>query len=140
MAAPVYMMPGPIGDRKVYLVSKDEKDEPGHRAIEISVSLQDSVHWVSKEGNKFKVRELRPIAKDPCPPATDKERDSKSFAMAEDLADAPYPFYRKFPDESQHAFQISSGPARPEAIGYTYEAHFVFEDGDECDPHIHIGS
>ena len=139
-AARVYVMPGPIGDRKVYLVRKHEQEEPGHRPVEISVSLQDSVHWVSNEGQKFRVRELKPIHKDSATLTTDRQRDPKSLSSEEELANAPTPFYRRFPEENRdYAFQISSGPARPEAIGYTYEAHFEFDDGAEIDPHIHIG-
>jgi hypothetical protein len=125
--ARVYVMPGPIGDRKVYLVRKEEKEEPGHPALEISVSLQDSVHWVSRDERKFSVIKLKAIKKG-CDILTDEES-----------AIAPRAFYRRFPDDNQdHEFQISSGPARPEAIGYTYEAHFDFEDGSQCDPHLQV--
>lgn len=125
--ARVYVMPGPIGDRKVYLVRKEEKEEPGHPALEISVSLQDSVHWVSSEERKFKVVKLKAIKKD------------RATLSEKELANAPRPFYRRFPEDNKEPeFQISSGPARPDAIGYTYEAHFEFEDGNQCDPHIHV--
>ena len=138
--ARVYVMPGPIGDRKVYLVRQQEQEKPDHPAVEISVSLQDSVHWVSNEG-RFRVKELKAIDyQDPTCLTTDRQKDPISSASEKDLVNAPTPFYRNFPDENrEYAFQISSGPARPECIGYTYEAHFEFEDGAQTDPHIHIG-
>src|SRR5437870_13639666 len=52
-AAKLYEMPGEIGDRKVYVVREGEEphDHPG---IDISISKQDSVHWISY-GKKFRV-------------------------------------------------------------------------------------
>jgi hypothetical protein len=118
-AAKLYEMPGEIGDRKVYVV-REGQEPHDHPGIDISISKQDSVHWVSY-GKKFRVTKLVPI---------DKKKDS-----------APeHPFYREFPDENlEHTYQINSGPARPEALDHTYEAHFHFEDGSEADPHIRVG-
>jgi hypothetical protein len=121
--AKLYVLPGEIGDRKVYVVRKDYEEPKDHPAIEISVSLQDSVHWISYE-NKFRVAKLVPrgVNADKAP---------------------PHPFYREFPENPttgpSHAYQTNSGPARPDAIGFTYEAHFEFEDGSSLDPHIRVG-
>src|SRR6267142_4319644 len=105
--AKLYVMPGEIGDRKVYVVREGEEPHD-HPEVEISISKQDSVHWVSY-GKKFKVAKLVPV---------DKEKSS-----------APkHPFYREFPGENpEHTYQINSGPARPDALGHIYEAHFDFE-------------
>jgi len=118
-AAKLYEMPGEIGDRKVYVV-REGQEPHDHPGIDISISKQDSVHWISY-GKKFRVTKLVPI---------DEKKDS-----------APeHPFYREFPGENpEHTYQINSGPARPEAQDHTYEAHFHFEDGSEADPHIRVG-
>ncbi len=106
--AKLYVIPGEIGDRKVYVVSEGEEPKD-HPEVDVSISRQDSVHWISY-GKKFRVTKLVPI---------DEKKDS-----------APeHPFYR----------EINSGPARPEALNHTYEAHFQFEDDSEADPHIRIG-
>ena len=117
--AKLYVIPGEIGDRKVYVV-RDAEEPKDHPEVEISISKQDSVHWVSYS-KKFRVTKLVPI---------DEERDS-----------APeHPFYREFPGENpDHTYQVNSGPARPEALNHVYEAHFNFEDGSEADPHIRVG-
>jgi hypothetical protein len=121
-AAKLYVLPGEIGDRKVYLVRKDYEEPRDHPAIPISVSLQDSVHWISYE-KKFRVAKLVPKGAN-----ADKA--------------PPQPFYREFPEQSDtgpiHSYQTNSGPARPEAVGFTYEAHFEFEGGGGYDPHIKV--
>src|SRR5438445_13264871 len=91
-AAKLYEMPGEIGDRKVYVVREGEEphDHPG---IDISISKQDSVHWISY-GKKFRVTKLVPI---------DEKKDS-----------APeHPFYREFPGENperseEHTSELQS--------------------------------
>jgi hypothetical protein len=121
--AKLYVLPGEIGDRKVYVVRKDYEEPKDHPPIEISVSLQDSVHWISYE-KKFRVKKLVP-----------KPENSNRVPP-------PQPFYREFPEPTgtgpTHAYQVNSGPARPEAIGFTYEALFEFEDGSGYDPHIKV--
>ena len=120
--AEVFQFPGEIGDRKIYVVH-DEPEPEGHPAIQISISRQDSVHWISYS-KRFRVSKLKFLCKEKgvvgVPP--------------------PHPFYREFPRDSQEfTAQINSGPARPEAEGFTYEAFFEFEDGSHVDPHIQIG-
>ena len=112
-----------IGERKVEDISKPEP--PDHPPLQISVERQDSVHWISS-AKKFQVVRLE-----------FKERTND----AKQDCDAPeHPFYRKFPDDNNgNASQVDSGPARPEAIGLIYKAHFRFEDGEMYDPHIQIG-
>ena len=117
--AKLYVIPGEIGDRKVYVVREGEEPKD-HPEVEISISKQDSVHWVSY-GKKFRVTKLVPI-------------DEKRHCAPE------HPFYREFPGHNQdHTYQINSGPARPEALNHVYEAHFDFDDGSEADPHIRVG-
>jgi hypothetical protein len=124
-AAKVYVMPseGPlseIGDRKVYLVHEVEPED--HPAIDISISRQDSVHWISSD-RRFRVTELK--LKYKCKGADDNPPEQ--------------PFYRTFPDDNREfAYQVNSGPARPGTHECTYEAHFEFEDGTQGDPHIQI--
>lgn len=119
--AEVYQFPGEIGDRKIYVVH-DEPEPADHPAIQISISRQDSVHWVSYS-KRFRVSGLKFLS---------KEKDVG--------VPPPHPFYRKFPDDSRdYEVQINSGPARPEAEGCTYEAFFEYEDGSHVDPHIQIG-
>lgn len=122
--AKLYEFPGEIGDRKVYVIRKGEKEPEDHPPLEISFSKQDSVHWVSYE-MKFRVLKLEPIEeKADCAPAQ--------------------PFYREFPEPidggPKYAYQINTGPAKFSAIGFSYKAHFEFEDGSLYDPHIHVGN
>jgi hypothetical protein len=117
--AKLYVIPGEIGDRKVYVVREGEEPKK-HPEVYVSISRQDSVHWISYE-KKFRVTKLVPI-------------DGKKGSAPK------HPFYREFPgDNLVHTYQINSGPARPEALNHTYEAHFHFEDDTESDPHIRIG-
>ena len=117
--AKLYVIPGEIGDRKVYVVREGEEPKD-HPEVDVSISRQDSVHWISY-GKRFRVTKLVPI-------------DEKKGSAPE------HPFYREFPgDNSDHTYQINSGPARPEALNHIYEAHFHFEDDSEADPHIRIG-
>jgi hypothetical protein len=119
--ARVFEFPGEIGDRKIYVVH-NAPEPADHPAIQISISRQDSVHWISYS-QKFRVRELK-----------FKDNGDKAGVHPEQ------PFYREFPrDSGEFQAQINSGPARPEAEGCTYEAFFEFEDGSQVDPHIQIG-
>jgi hypothetical protein len=121
-AAKVYQFPGEIGDRKIYVVHNGP-ESADHPPIEISLSRQDSVHWTSYT-QRFRVRALK--FKDKLPWAQGKPPE--------------HPFYRRFPDDSpEFEVQINSGPARPDACGFIYEAFFEFEDGSKVDPHIQIG-
>jgi hypothetical protein len=116
----------PPGELKPYYI--DWKNPPGqdepHKETDISVSLQDSVYWYCDK--KFRVLSVKPDPENP---------------------DAPYPFYRQFPEEApegqpKHVNQINSGPAKPESVpsgqkkGYLYKPVFEFEDGTTFDPHI----
>ena len=86
----------PLGERKKYYIDwrNPPKEEDRHREIYMYVSLQDTVHWYCDK--KFRVRSVKPAPENP---------------------DAPYPFYRRFPeDQPEFAFQVNSGPARPEAV------------------------
>lgn len=119
--AKVFEFPGEIGDRRIYVVH-NEPEPADHPAIQISISRQDSVHWISYS-QKFRVSELK-----------FKYNDKGT----QDHPD--HPFYREFPrDSGEFQAQINSGPARPEAEGCTYEAFFEYEDGSHVDPHIQIG-
>jgi hypothetical protein len=120
-AAKLYVIPGELGDRKVYVVRKGEVEPEDlaslehHPALEISVARQDSVHWISYE-QRFRVAKIQPLTSGPA-----------------------HPFFRKFPEDNpEFAFQINSGPARQEAVGHVYRARFEFEDGCAADPHIRI--
>jgi hypothetical protein len=118
---PCEPVPGELGDRKVYLV-KDEPEPKNHPALQISIARQDSLHWVSYS-KRFRVDSLR--LKEKLPGAEEEAPE--------------HPFYRKFPDDNPElAFQVDSGPPRPESHDCVYEAHFKFEDGAEADPHIQI--
>ena len=121
--APLYTIPRKLGENKVYDVCAEEPED--HPALQISVERQDSVHWVSAD-KKFRVSKL-----------TFQERTEE----ADDNCEVPdQPFYRKFPEDNRdYAYQINSGPARPEAIDLIYKATFEFEDGTIVDPHIQIG-
>ena len=122
-AAKLYEFPGEIGDRKVYIIRNGEEKPEPHPALEISFSKQDTVHWLCYE-QKFRVLKLE---------------------AAEEGADcAPaHPFYREFPEGEQsgpkYGYQVNTGPAKFESIGFTYKAHFEFEDGSRFDPHIKVG-
>ena len=111
-------MPEPIGERKLYKIYWNTPAKK-HPELEISVRLQDSVHWICDE-KKFRVLKVEP----------DPQRNPN----------APRPFYREFPDDKcEYAFQVNSGPARPAACGFWYKPLFEFEDGSTLDPHIHVG-
>ena len=55
--AKVFEFPGEIGDRRIYVVH-NEPEPADHPAIQISISRQDSVHWISYS-QKFRVSELK---------------------------------------------------------------------------------
>ena len=83
--AKLYVIPGEIGDRKVYVVSEGEEPKD-HPEVDVSISRQDSVHWISY-GKKFRVTKLVPI---------DEKKDS-----------APeHPFYREFPGENPDLIEV----------------------------------
>jgi hypothetical protein len=106
---------------KTYDYCKEEKEkekeiEKDHPAIDISVSLEDSVHWFCRD-MKFRVVSVNPV---------------------EDNPDAPVPlFYRRFPEDNpEFAYHVNSGPARRGTENNTYKPLFEFEDGHRLDPHI----
>ena len=79
--AKVFEFPGEIGDRKIYVVH-NAPEPADHPAIQISISRQDSVHWISYS-QKFRVRELK-----------FKDNGDKAGVHPE------HPFYREFPRDS----------------------------------------
>jgi len=120
--AKVMPMTPPLGERKKYYIDWRNPPKKGerHREIHIYVTLQDTVHWFCDK--KFRVLRVDPAPENP---------------------KAPYPFYRRFPeDQPEFAFQVNSGPARPEAgkaeRGYLYKPVFRFEEKGipDFDPHI----
>ena len=117
--ATVTCMSPHLGERKKYYIDWRNPPKQGdhHREIYLYVSLQDTVHWYCDK--KFRVRSVDPAPENP---------------------DAPYPFYRCFTADSpeEFAFQVNSGPVRPEAgHGYLYKPVFEFEDRTpNYDPHI----
>ena len=116
MALPERVQPlVPLGKQQDYEIYPGMPDD---KELEISVANQDTGHWYCKT-QRFVVLTVHP----------------KEFG-----ADVPYPFYRKFPDPDNFdlAYEVNTGPARPEAKGYEYKATFKFEDGTVLDPHIRI--
>jgi len=120
MSEPARVLPMemPVGEGKRYPIDWRKTPEQ-HPQVEISVSLQDSVHWCCSD-KKFRVLKV------------DRHEDPN----------APLPlFYRRFPEDNpEFGYQVNSGPARPDGIGHTYKAHFEFEDGTELDPHIRVNA
>jgi hypothetical protein len=116
---PMPPKPLTLGERKKYYIDWQNPPKEGdhHPEIDVYVSLQDTVHWYCDK--KFRVRSVKPASENP---------------------DAPYPFYRRFPeDQPEFAFQVNSGPVRPEAgYEYLYKPVFTFEDKEikDFDPHI----
>ncbi len=104
------------GEAKLYLIESGKSDEE-HPEVNISVSLQDSVHWYCND-KKFRVLKV------------DRYHDDN----------APLPlFYRRFPEDNlEFSNQVNSGPPRPEAVNHHYKAHFEFEDESKLDPHIRV--
>jgi len=94
-----------------------------HKEVEISVSLEDSIHWFCRK-MKFRVLSVHP----------DYDR----------TPNAPEPlFYRLFPkDNPEFAFHVNSGPARAGTEGNWYKPIFEFDDNADpekrtkLDPHI----
>ena len=103
-----------------------EDIEKDHPAIDISISMEDSIHWFCRD-MKFRVLSVDPVKANPNAP--------------------PSLFYRRFPDDNtEFAYHVNSGPVRPETGEEgkvnVYKPVFEFEDGKVLDPHIrtHIGS
>ena len=100
-------------------------DHAYHKEVDISVSMEDSIHWFCRE-KKFRV-----VSVDP-------DDASKAAGAPAQL------FYRRFPeDNTQFAFHVNSGPARPGTEkSFTYKPVFEFDDNDDpnkrtkLDPHI----
>jgi hypothetical protein len=108
----------PMGWQIEYEVCYDKKAEE-HPAVEISVSMEDSIHWFCRNMT-FRVLSVHP----------DPKRSPN----------APLPlFYRPFPDEKpKFANHVNSGPARPGTEGNWYKPVFEFDDKEhtKLDPHI----
>jgi hypothetical protein len=114
MSTKLVHMPPMLGQRKEYLIDPEYTE---HEEIHISVSLQETVHWYCDK--KFRVKSVKPAEENPKAP--------------------PHPFYRKFPEDNpDFAFQVNSGPVRPEAGNeFLYKPTFEFQDGTpDYDPHI----
>jgi hypothetical protein len=97
-------------------IEKEKEIEKDHPAIDISISLEDSVHWFCSD-MKFRVLSVHPGKENP---------------------DAPVPlFYRRFPeDDPEFANHVNSGPARRGTENNVYKPIFEFQDGHTLDPHI----
>ena len=93
------------------------KKPEDHPPVNISVSMEDSIHWFCRD-QRFRVVSVRPTSKD---------------APAE-------LFYRRFPqDNLEFANHVNSGPARPGTGNhYIYKPVFEFDDEKhtKLDPHI----
>jgi len=88
-----------------------------HEVLHISVSAQDSIVWYS-DVFCFRVLTLEPDE------------------TACNITNAPaQPFHRQFPSKD-YEWQIASGPAVREAIGYTYKMQFQTAEGRLIDPHL----
>jgi hypothetical protein len=96
------------------------KKPEDHPAVDISVSMEDSIHWFCRD-MKFRVLSVHPET--PGAPA--------------EL------FYRKFPEDNREfAFHVNSGPAKPGTGNhYIYKPVFEFDDEEhtQLDPHIKTG-
>jgi hypothetical protein len=94
-----------------------EKTPEAHPEIELSISMQDSIHWFCRT-KKFRVVSVHP--------------DPKLNPNAPEL------FYRPFSDDiDEYTYHVNSGPARSTVgVGYRYKPVFEFEDKTKLDPHI----
>jgi hypothetical protein len=92
-----------------------------HPEIELSVKMEDSVHWFCRD-KKFRVASVKPVRK----------WNPKEPKAPEQL------FYRRFPEDNKaFAHHVNSGPARSEVgKNFWYKPLFEFEDGTTLDPHI----
>ena len=117
-ADPIPMRP-PMGWQIEYEIYPGKKPE-AHPEVQLSVSMQDSIHWFCR------YQRFRVVSVDPDPKRTPH---------------APIPlFYRPFPsdnDKIEYTYHVNSGPARSE-VGKDnwYKPIFEFEDGTRLDPHI----
>jgi hypothetical protein len=98
-----------------------DKPPEEHPEIELSVSMEDSIHWFCRD-KKFRVESVNPY----------HERNPKGRKAPARL------FYRRFPEDNKvFAHHVNSGPARSEVgKGFWYKPVFEFEDGTKLDPHI----
>jgi hypothetical protein len=122
MAEPLKVTPiseRKLGEAKSYKIDWEHPKEIPHEEVEISLGLQDTVHWYCDK--LFRVTMVGPnLEEDPNAPMP--------------------PFYREFPDDNREfGYQVNSGPARPHAMNHKYKAHFELEDGTKIDPHIRVG-
>ena len=106
----------PMGWQIEYEICYEKRnDKTYHKEVDISVSMEDSIHWFCRN-HKFRVLSVRP-----------------------DTTGAPAElFYRKFPEDNREfAFHVNSGPAKPGTEDeHVYKPLFEFEDGEKLDPHI----
>jgi hypothetical protein len=89
-----------------------------HKEVELSVTLQDSIHWFCRD-HRFRVVSVHP----------DRER----------TPNAPEPlFYRPFSDNiDEYSYHVNSGPARSKVgVDQFYKPIFEFDDKTRLDPHI----
>jgi hypothetical protein len=112
-------LPKPSMGRQIEYEIYYRKGPKAHKEVEISVSMEDSIHWFCRNMT-FRVLSVHP----------DPKRSPN----------APLPlFYRPFPDEKpKFANHVNSGPARPGTEGNWYKPVFEFDDKEhtKLDPHI----
>jgi hypothetical protein len=98
-----------------------DKDPEEHPPVDLSVSMEDSIHWFCRD-KKFRVASVKPV----------HDPDLKAPKAPEQL------FYRRFPEDNMaFADHVNSGPVRPDVgKGFVYKPLFEFEDGPTLDPHI----
>lgn len=114
-------LPKPPMGRQIEYEIYYGKGPKAHEEVEISISMEDSIHWFCRD-MKFRVLSVHP----------DPDRSPN----------APQPlFYRPFPDNPKDdnpkfANHVNSGPARPGTEGYWYKPVFEFDDKTKLDPHI----
>jgi hypothetical protein len=95
-----------------------EKTPEAHPEIELSISMQDSIHWFCRT-KKFRVVSVHP--------------DPESRNAPEPL------FYRPFSEDNidEFTYHVNSGPGRSKVgVGFRYKPVFEFEDKTKLDPHI----
>ncbi len=107
-----------MGKQIEYEIYYGKKPEE-HKEVELSVTLQDSIHWFCRD-HRFRVVSVHP----------DPER----------TPNAPEPlFYRPFSEDNidEYSYHVNSGPARSKVgVDQFYKPIFEFDDNTRLDPHI----
>jgi hypothetical protein len=97
-----------------------------HPPIIVYVAEQESVLWWS-DSMRFRIKIEKGTP-------TQGWRPANASPTPKDCP--PHPFYRKFEGKEEPARLISSGPAKPEAVGCTYPVTITDAGGKKIDPHI----